>query len=356
MMRRFVLRLARNLALTVALCASTLGCASTNSNGFVGSYGVPVELDKQPLPDYVIEPPDILQIDAVRLVPKGPYKIEALDTIVLHATNVLTDAPLEGAFQVDVDGTIDLGAVYDGKVKVVDLTPEEARTAVEKHLLKKLDKAKVVLNVIPSRSIQQIRGQHLVRPDGTVGLGTYGSVRVVGLTIQGAKDQVEKHLSKHFTRPEVSVDIVAFNSKLFYVILDGAGNGEQVFRFPVTGNETVLDAIAAVNGLLPVSNKREIFVARPSPRDEAGDQILCVDWVGVATRAHTATNYQLHPGDRVYINSEPIIEFDTRLARFLSPIERVLGVTLLGHATVRTLKRADPIGNTVGSGGIGSGF
>ena len=146
------------------------------------------------------------------------------------------------------------------------------------------------------------------------------------------------------------MDVAAFNSKLFYVILDGAGSGQQVFRLPVTGNETVLDAVAQVNGLLPVSNKREICLARPSPADELGDQVLPVDWEGLTTRGRTATNYQLQPGDRVYINSEAIVEFDTRLARIISPIERLLGVTLLGHATIRALKRTDPIDSTSGSG------
>ena len=45
------------------------------------------------------------------------------------------------------------------------------------------------------------------------------------------------------------------NSKVYYIITDGAGSGEQVFRFPVTGSETVLDAISQIGGLPPVSSK-----------------------------------------------------------------------------------------------------
>jgi hypothetical protein len=55
--------------------------------------------------------------------------------------------------------------------------------------------------------------------------------------------------------------------------------------------------------------------------------------VGICTRGRTETNYHLHPGDRVYINSEHIVQFDTRLARILSPIERLLGVTFLASST-----------------------
>ena len=349
-----LLRLAQFGCWLLAVCGAAGGCATLNAPVLPVPYGLPRELSKEPLPEYVIEPPDILQIDAIRLIPRGPYKIEPLDTVLLRVTNTFQDEPLDGPYQVDVDGTIDLGLTYGGKTRIADLTLDQARAAVEQQLAKHINGHKVVMAVSPSRAIQQVRGQHLVRPDGTVGLGVYGSVQLLGLSIAEAKAAIEKHLAREFLRPEVSVDVTAFNSKLFYVILDGAGSGQQVFRLPVTGNETVLDAIAQVNGLLPVSNKREICLARPSPLDQAGDQVFPVDWEGLTTRGRTATNYQLLAGDRVYINSEPLVEFDTRLARVLSPIERLLGVALLGHATVRTLKRADP--STGGSSTSGSGF
>jgi polysaccharide export outer membrane protein len=347
----------RRLALFASslLAASGLvGCAHVSSPVIIPAPPeVPRELSKEALATYIVEPPDILLIDALRLVPKGPYKIEPLDVVLLRVTNTFPDEPLDGPYQVEADGTIDLGLTYGGKIRIADLTMEQARVAIEQQLAKHIKGHRVVLAVQSSRSIQQVRGQHLVRPDGTVGLGVYGSVKVVGLTLAEIKAAIEQHLSRDFLRPEVSVDVAAFNSKLYYVILDGAGSGQQVVRLPVTGNETVLDAIALVNGLLPVSNKREIVLARPSCQDAAGDQVYPVDWEGLTTRGRTATNYQLLPGDRVYINSESIIEFDTRLARIISPIERLLGVTLLGHATVQALKRTDPLvnGSTSTTGG-----
>src|SRR6267378_3669590 len=39
----------------------------------------PVEEHLVSLPTYIIEPPDILEINAVKVVPKSPYRIEALD-------------------------------------------------------------------------------------------------------------------------------------------------------------------------------------------------------------------------------------------------------------------------------------
>ena len=53
----------------------------------------------------------------------------------------------------------------------------------------------------------------------------------------------------------MSVDVLAYNSKVYYVIMDGGGYGQQIVRLPCTGNETVLDAIAQVNGLPQVASK-----------------------------------------------------------------------------------------------------
>src|SRR5262249_47784878 len=92
---------------------------------------------------------------------------------------------------------------------------------------------------------QPIRGQHLVRPDGSINLGIYGSVYVAGMTLEQARAAVAALLSqrvKNLTVRNVSVDVLAYNSKVYYVITDGGGYGEQVVRLPITGNETVLDA------------------------------------------------------------------------------------------------------------------
>jgi len=186
---------------------------------------------------------------------------------------------------------------------------------------------------------QPVRGQHLVRPDGTVSLGIYGAAYVAGMTIDQAKESIGRTLAtriKDFDLRNLNVDILAYNSKFYYVITDGAGYGEQVIRMPITGSETVLDGISQIFGLSAVSSKRRIWVARRSA-DGTTDQVLPVDWCGVAQRGSTSTNYQIMPGDRVYVDSKRWVKFDTGLGRFLSPFERVLGITLLGSETVNSI-------------------
>jgi hypothetical protein len=55
--------------------------------------------------------------------------------------------------------------------------------------------------------LETIRGEHQVRPDGTVHLGTYGTVFVSGLTCKQARQAMEKHLTPYLNGLEVSLEV-----------------------------------------------------------------------------------------------------------------------------------------------------
>src|SRR5262249_36640003 len=137
-----------------------------------------------------------------------------------------------------------------------------------------------------------------------------------------------------------------FNSKVYYVIIDNPAQGTLVYRFPITGNETVLDAIASLNsplsagaGLLPEAvSKRRIWVARPTPAHHACVQILPVDWLAITQAGSTRTNYQLFPGDRIFIKGDPLVRIDTILAKVLSPFNRLVSSALQASALVNIFR------------------
>ena len=72
-----------------------------------------------------IEAPDVLLIDAVKVVPKPPYHIEPLDTLEVFVLGTLPDQSIAGPFPVEADGTIMLGPAY-GAIKVSGLSLAEA--------------------------------------------------------------------------------------------------------------------------------------------------------------------------------------------------------------------------------------
>jgi polysaccharide export outer membrane protein len=327
----------------LAVLVLSSGC-QFNSCNTVPAMDKPRELAKTSLPEYVIEPPDILKIDALQLIPLPPYKIQSLDVLAIRVLKTLPDEPIAGLYTVEPDGTLNFGLTY-GTVKVVGLTLDEAKKVIEKQLLKVLKEPQVDLSVAQGRGVQQVRGEHLVRPDGTVSLGSYGSVKVNGLTLTEAKSAIEARLKKFLQDPEVVVDVLAYNSKVFYVIFDQGGAGQRIFRLPITGNETVLDAISQVSGLSPVSDAKRIWVARPSDGDD-DDEILPVNWKSIAARGRGDTNYQLMPGDRLFVKADPLITIDTKLQRIIAPIERIFGITLLGTSTVKSIKDFNTAGSS----------
>jgi polysaccharide export outer membrane protein len=332
----------------LAICLGSAGCQTAELK-HDKTPDVPRELRKVSLPPYTVEPPDILLIDTLRVVPKPPYKLQPLDGIIVQATNVAPAEPITGMYGVEPEGVINFGPTY-GIVRVTGLTLEEARKAILAQLKSAgFENAEVRVSLGQSRAMQQVRGEHLVRPDGTVALGTYGSIHVAGLTLEEIKSALESYLSQFLLQPEVSVDVFAYNSKVFYIITDGGGYGEAVYRFPSTGNETVLDAMSLINGLPVVSSKHHIWVARPDSDDKTCCHKLPVDWKAITKCADTRTNYQLLPGDRIYVQANALVTIDTALARFIQPIERVLGVVLLGSSTVHSV--AEPLGQ-IGSAGF----
>jgi len=302
---------------------------------------VPRELAKVSLPPYIIEPPDILLIDAIKVVPKPPHLIEPLDSLAIRVDNTLLDAPIMAAFPVDPDGRVDLGPAY-GKVSVKGLTVDEAKTALLNFLRETLKNPVVSVTLASSAGAQPVNGDHLVGPDGTVNLGTYGSVYVSGLTVPQAKKAIEDQLAKSLEKPQVIVDVLAFNSKVYYIVTEGAGQGDNVVRVPVTGNDTVLDAIASIGGLSQLSSKR-IWISRPAPNGVGCEQVLTVDWNDITRGASTATNYQLLPGDRLFIAADKMVAFDALVSKVTQPFQRLLGFNILG---IQMINRFKNIGTT----------
>jgi polysaccharide biosynthesis/export protein len=262
---------------------------------------VPSEKAMATLPNYTIEPPDMLLIEVLKVMPKPPYRIDTTDVLSIAVEGTSDAAPISGNFMVDEQGRINLGPRY-GKVMVGGMTIDEATEALHNSLASIVKKPEVALTLFQSTGYQPVTGEHLVSPDGTVNLGTYGQVRLAGMTLDEATIAVESHLSKFLDHPKVSLSVYKYNSKVYYVITEDLGTGDQVSRFPITGSETVLDALSQVTGLTGLSRKK-IWIARPVA-GAAGDTVLPVNWNEITKGASAAMNYQIFPGDRIFVTEQ----------------------------------------------------
>ena len=301
---------------------------------------IPREMSKVSLPAYTIEPPDVLIIRAAKIVPKFPYNLEALDLLAIQVTGIMEDQPpIFATFTVDPDGNVDLGAAY-GKVRILGMTLDEASSAITRYLEPNdmVIAPEVSVILISSPGFQRIAGEHLVAPDGTVNLGVYGRVRLAGLTILEATDVINKHLSEYLESPKATIEVATYNSKVYYIITEGAGLGDSVVRVAITGSETVLDAIASIGGLSRLSSQR-IWISRPTSGGAGCEQILPVDWKEITRGASTETNYQLMPGDRVFIAEDRLTAANTLVDKIIQPVQRIFGFVGLGTANLNRIER-----------------
>ncbi len=255
----------------------------------IATLPVPREFDKQPMPPYVIEPPDILLIRASKAIS-------------------LPTQPLDGQHLVKMDGFVNMG-IY-GEVFLAGHTLEQARDVVAAALL--------------ARRVKGRDPKDIANP----------AAKDTDLTIEDIKR-------------ELQVDVLAFNSKFYFIVIDGGGYGQRVFRLPFTGNETVLDAMSQIGGLPEVSSRKNMWVARATPAEADHPCILPIDWRGITQVGSGRTNYQMRPYDRLYVKADLLLAFNNGVTKVVNPIEKLLGVTLLGASTVQTIK---------GNGGAGGGL
>jgi len=319
------------------------GCRAIDFKGHAVEAPVPAtvepprELSMVSLPTYRLEPPDVLYIEMLKMVPLPPYRIQQYDVLQIQAAGTLIDQPIFNLFLVEAEGTVNLGPAY-GTVRVAGMSVDEATRTITRHLEGiGLAAPEVSVQLAQASGTQPVTGQYLIGPDGTVNLKKYGSVHVAGKTIPEAQQALKEHLAQFFDSPELSLDVLAYNSKVYYVITEGAGLGDSIVRMPITGNETVLDAISNVGGLSQVSSKK-IWVARPAPGGVGCDQILPVDYQAITRGGLAATNYQLMPGDRLFISDDSTAALNNWVAKVLNPIERLAGATSLGASTARNLQ------------------
>jgi polysaccharide export outer membrane protein len=150
-------------------------------------------------------------------------------------------------------------------------------------------------------SLLPVLGRFLVGPDGRINLPELGSIYVAGKTIDEAQQAIKKSLSPQVKMRQVFVDVFAHNSKTYYIVTQYPNGIDNVVQVPITGNETALDAIAHIGGLKATASTK-LWIARPAPNGVGGETILPINWDRIARGASARENYQLMPGDRVFVD------------------------------------------------------
>ena len=107
----------------------------------------------------------------------------------------------------------------------------------------------------------KLSGDAKVRSDGQVTLPLLGDIAVAGLTPAGAASQIEHRLDGLVVDPKVTVSVRESVPPAVSVVGEVKTSGS----YPIGGNMTVLQALAAAGGLNEFANTDKIFVIRKLP-------------------------------------------------------------------------------------------
>ena len=200
--------------------------------------------------------------------------------------------------------------------KLIDPAKEFREAAVHPEAQpKELEKASLAayivepgdtLSVEPADIDSPLRfpGNQPVLQDGTIDLGKFGRPVVAWKTVAQIEIDIRKvvdSLTKEKT--PITVRLIGRESKVYYVL--GEVNAPRAY--PLTGRETVLDGILMAGGLTRQADLKRIILSRPTPADGCR-VVLPVCYSNIVQLGDTSTNYQLQPGDRIFVPSKPLFD------------------------------------------------
>lgn len=164
-----------------------------------------------------------------------------------------------------------------------------------------------VLYVQPSDLDSPLRlpGDQSILLDGTISLGKFGRMPVAGKSLVTIEREVEAKIKDMDTefKGTITARVVSRNSKVYYVL----GEVNSPGSFPLDGRESVLDGLIQAGGLTKRAASSRVILVRPSLPNQPRS-VFPVCYQQIVQLGDTTTNYQLAPGDRIYVPSKTIWE------------------------------------------------
>jgi protein involved in polysaccharide export with SLBB domain len=186
--------------------------------------------------------------------------------------------------------------VRRGVPRQMPIARELEKTVIPEYVLQPGDA--LLVEPVSLDSPIRLPADQTIMPDGTIDLGRYGRPIVAGKTVEQVEEEVTSAVRAVETRPveTINVRLVNAESAVYYVLGEVSSPGS----FSFLGRETVLDAILTAGGLSDKASPCTIILSRPTSPDGCRI-VLPVCYRQIVQLGDTSTNYQIMPGDRVYV-------------------------------------------------------
>jgi polysaccharide export outer membrane protein len=204
--------------------------------------------------------------------------------------------------------------------KAVPVAPRElAKGLLPEYLIEPGDT--LLVQTVEFDSPVRLPPDQPVLQDGSIDLGLYGRPVVAGRTLaqiepvifeavntkerERAKQAaaLNKEKEPEFKPVALTARLIGRASKVYYVL----GEVNVPNAYPISGRETVLDAIVQAGGLNKKASRNKIILTRPTPADGCR-VVMPVCYDNIVQLGDTTTNYQLQPGDRIFVPSQSTLE------------------------------------------------
>ncbi len=158
-----------------------------------------------------------------------------------------------------------------------------------------------------------------VRPDGRISFELIGDVHVEGKTIEEVRAEMTQGLQRYIVSPSVTISLTTSASRRYYVF-------GEVFRqgsFVLVGRVTAVEALASAGGETRLAATNSARLVRSS--DEV-PLVYPVRFVDITQKGDATTNYELRPGDVVYVPPSTSAQIGYAIGKLFFPLQQILGI------------------------------
>ena len=289
---------------------STLGCST------LSSLGIPVGAPRNRLltsAKEISELPgqSILTQKELAIAPLPNYTVEISDTISVEPVSFDASIRLPGDQVVKPDGMISLGEFgnYMATGKTVEIIEAEVQAQIDQQIRSEMEsefaqaKADKEREELELKDVARLEFEEGPDSDENEGLEEDDSTVQLDSASDDVKEQrvrreFERRVTEKLKQNRISVRLTNWDSKRIYVL----GEVNTPGSFIYIGNESVLDALLEAGGIGTKANRHSIIVSRPSTCGSCRT-VMKVCYDQIVQLGDTSTNYQLLPGDRVFVPS-----------------------------------------------------
>ncbi|MFQ5698081.1 MAG: polysaccharide biosynthesis/export family protein [Myxococcota bacterium] len=157
-----------------------------------------------------------------------------------------------------------------------------------------------------------------VRPDGRVSLDLIGDLEVASKTVEEIRDEITTRIARYIVHPDVTVILRQSSSRTYYVF----GQVRAPGAYPIIGTVTVAGALGQARGGTKFAALNSARLVRPT---EAG-RVFRIRLEDITQRGIGDTNYELQPGDMIYVPPTLGARVGFAIQAFFFPVQQALGV------------------------------